>query len=64
MNELLLKIALVVSCAVAGIASSLVFKMSKDNVVEEAAEKLIEYKTGYLVDLSPGDGDPDDNKSV
>lgn len=41
-----------------GMGSRFVFKKS-DNVVEEYAEKVIKEKTGYDVDLSPDNTDPD-----
>jgi|GEM_PF-2333285 len=61
MNELFLKVGIVVCLALGGIASSVLFKLKKDNKIEEYAERLIADRTGFLIDLSPQDGfDPDD----
>lgn len=53
MNELALKIMLLVGCAVIGVGSSLVFKMKKDNKAEQAAEQVIKKYSGIDIDLSP-----------
>jgi len=50
----ILNIVIIVGALVAGIGSTLYFKMKKDNPVEEIAEEVIKQKTGFDIDLSPG----------
>jgi len=47
------KIASIVIVAAIGIGSRYFFKGKTDNIIEEAAEKIIEEKTGRDIDLSP-----------
>jgi len=51
-------IAVVLAVGLVGATARFLFKKS-DNPVEEIAEKIIEKKTGYKVDLSPDTKDPD-----
>ena len=36
-----------------GLASTYIFRMQKDNKIEELAEKCIEKQTGIYIDLTP-----------
>lgn len=61
MSDLALKVAIVLACALGGIATTVIFKMENDNPIEQLAEKIIKKHTGIKIDLSPFDGyDPDD----
>lgn len=51
---LLLKACIVASAIMAGVASTLFFKLKNDNTVEEVAEQVIKDETGVDVDLTPG----------
>jgi hypothetical protein len=53
MSEMLTVALFVVSALVAGIGSRVAFNMKDDNPIEEAAEKVIQDKTGIDVDLTP-----------
>jgi len=46
-------IALVVIAVSIGVSSTIIFKMKKDNKIEEIAEEIIKKETGIDVDLSP-----------
>lgn len=45
--------------AVGGVISRVIFKKKPDNFVEEFAEQVIKNQTGYNVDLSPDNSDPE-----
>lgn len=63
MNPWIIKGLIVGLCTLGGMATSLIFKMKKDNPIEEYAEKIIEEQTGFLIDLSPQDDEDPDNKN-
>lgn len=51
------KVLIVGGLALAGVASRFVFKMKRDNQIEEAAEWVIKQQTGKDIDLSPDNPD-------
>jgi len=53
MISMLMKIVVIVGSLILGIGSVYVFKMPKDNPVEEIAEEVIKSQTGVDVDLTP-----------
>lgn len=53
MQELIIKIVLVVGAAAAGYAAHYLPGWKQDNVVEEACEEVIKQETGADVDLTP-----------
>lgn len=57
---LIAKICIVAGSVIVGIASTIIFKLKKDNPVEEIAEEVIKEKTGMSIDLSPNS--PEENK--
>lgn len=53
MTDMVTKVLIVVlALAIAG-SAKFFLKMEDDNPVEQAAEQVIKYNTGYVVDLSP-----------
>jgi len=51
--DLLLKGILVGAALIAGVSSTILFKMKKDNPVEQMSEKIIKDQTGMDIDLTP-----------
>lgn len=51
------KVLLIGGLAIAGVASRFVLKMKRDNQIEEAAEHVIQRRTGFDIDLSPDNSD-------
>ena len=49
----ILKAAIIISCAIIGIATTALFKMAPDNPIEEICEQVIKVETGIDVDLTP-----------
>ena len=52
-------IGVLFAVTVVGVGARFLFKKT-DNPVEEIAERIIENKTGFKVDLSPDTPDPED----
>lgn len=49
----IIKIVLIVGSIAVGIGSVVLFKLKKDNIIEEIAEDIIENQTGIKIDLTP-----------
>ena len=52
-TSLFLKLGIVALATIVGLASTWVFKMKQDNIVEEVAEEVIKKETGITVELTP-----------
>lgn len=50
---LIVKICIITGSIMVGLASTLIFKLKKDNPIEEVAEEIIKDETGADIDLSP-----------
>jgi len=49
----LIKVLIVAAVTIAGVSTTVIFKMKSDNVIEQVAEEVIKEQTGTTVDLSP-----------
>lgn len=52
---LIAKIIIITGSVIIGVASTLIFKLKKDNPVEQVAEEVIKEETGVSIDLTPED---------
>lgn len=51
--NLLLKAVITVIALSVGLGSTFIFKMIKDNPIEQVAEEVIKEETGVTIDLTP-----------
>lgn len=52
---MLIKAAIVSGAIIIGLLSTYVFKMGRDNAIEQLSEDIIKRQTGITIDLTPGD---------
>jgi len=61
--DILWKSIIVIGSLILGLASSVgLIKWRHDNAIEERFERFVQDETGFRIDISPSDPDPDDRE--